>query len=208
MWFLSPDADMTNLVTLCNLTSKSEVERYCRSLIIDQGDFVNFIMYARAGVFEPYKYACAFRDRQPPHLIPTAEEHEALGSNGVGLLQGKAKKAIGKMSQMLRDRRHLAAHLFYTSGLAHWSLFYFDQRDVQERDNHWEHGPHLHFLSSAWISFDARVVFEQVTDGKGQFPAVHIRYSGRSERAARRPGMTARRITAPGSWAGGGRPSP
>jgi hypothetical protein len=82
--FFSPDADITSLLTLCNLPSKSEVEKYCRSLTIRQRDFVSFIVHAQSGVFESYKYACAFRDRQPPHLIPTAEEHAALSASDVG----------------------------------------------------------------------------------------------------------------------------
>jgi hypothetical protein len=178
MFFLKADADVTSLCTLCNLLSKSEVEKYCRSLILRQRDFVSFVVYARFGVFEPYKYACHFRDRQPAHLIPTAEERAAIGTSGVGQpLQDKAKKAIHKMSQMLRDRRHLAVHLLYTPDYAHWSLFYFDQRDVRAIGNHWEHGPHIHFVSSSWISLDAGAVYEQIAHGKCKFPAVHIRYS-------------------------------
>jgi hypothetical protein len=58
------------LLTLCNLPSKSKVEKYCRSLIIRRRDFVTFLMCGRAGVFDPpYENACAFRDRQPSHLI-------------------------------------------------------------------------------------------------------------------------------------------
>ena len=89
------------MLTLCNLPSKNEVEKYCRTLNIRQCDFVSFILHAQLGVFVPYKYACAFRDRQPPHLIPTADERAALGASGVGPLQGKATKALYKMSQML-----------------------------------------------------------------------------------------------------------
>jgi hypothetical protein len=176
MFFIRPDADITSLLTLCNLPSKSEVEKYCRSLTIRQCDFVSFILHAQSGVFDPYKYACAFRDRQPPHLIPTADERAAFGASGVGPLQGKAKKVLYKMSQMLRDRRALAAHLFYTPDHAHWSLFYCDQRDTLTADNHWEHGPHLHFVSSIWVRIEAGTVYQQVTNGKCRFPSVHIRF--------------------------------
>jgi hypothetical protein len=177
MFFLSPDADITNLLMLCNLRSKSEVEKLCRSLTIRQRDFVTFVVYAQSGVFDPYKYACAFRDRQPPNLIPTAKERAAISASGIGRpLQHKAKKAFDKMSQMFRDKRALAAHLIYTLDHAHWSLFYCDQRDTRAADNHWEHGPHLHFVSSIWIRLDAATVYQQVTHGKCRFPAVHIRF--------------------------------
>ena len=80
---------------------------------------------------------------------------------------------------MLRDRRHRAAHLLYTADLAHWSLFYFDQRDTRAAGNHWRHGPHLHFVSSIGVPGDAAAVYQQVTHGKRKFPAIHIRYSQR-----------------------------
>jgi hypothetical protein len=76
----SPDADITRLLTLCNLRSKSEVETHCRSLTLRQCDFGIFIEYAQCGVFDHYRYVSAFRDRQPPHLIPTAEERAAIGA--------------------------------------------------------------------------------------------------------------------------------
>jgi hypothetical protein len=49
-------------------------------------------------------------------------------------------------------------------------------KEMWERENHWEHGPHLHYVSSAWINLDAEAVYQQVTNGKCRFPAVHIRW--------------------------------
>jgi hypothetical protein len=180
MFFLRPDADITSLLALCNLPSKSEVEKYCRSLVIRPHDFTSFVVYGREGCFDPpYRYASAFRDRQPPHLIPTDEERAGIGASRVGQpLQDKGRKALYKMVQMLQERKQLAAHLFYTFNLAHWSLFYFDQRDTQVAANHWEHGPHLHYVSSAWLPLDAETVYQQVTHGRYRFPAVHIRVLG------------------------------
>lgn len=175
MFFLSPDADVTALLTLCNLPSRSEVERYCRSLVIRPHDFTSFVVYSREGFFDPpYKYACAFRDRQPPHLIPTDQERAAIGASRVGQpLQDKAKKALSKMIHMLHERRHFAAHLVYASNLAHWSFFYFDQRDTQAAGNHWEHGPHLHYVSSTWLPLDAATVYQQVTHGRCRSRSPH-----------------------------------
>jgi hypothetical protein len=54
---------------------------------------VTFIEYAQYGVFDHYKYVSAFRDRQPPHLVPTAEERGANGASGAERpLQPEAKK--------------------------------------------------------------------------------------------------------------------
>ena len=173
---ISRDADPADLIRLCNLPSKADAERYCRSLTIRQRDFVCFVMYGIGGVLNNYKYASFFQDRIPSHLVPTDDERSALAANGLGPLQGKAKKTLNQMGEILRQRKHLAAHLFYTPSGRHWSLFYLSFREVRAVGNHWAHGPHLHFASSIWIPLDAGEVYDQVRQGKRDFPSLHVRY--------------------------------
>ena len=173
------DADCSSLLELCSFQDKREVEKFCRALTIRQTDFVLFIMRAQSGDLAPYRYASHFRDPPIPHLIPSNDERAALGANGPGPLQGRAHKALTKMSQFLQDRRHFCAHLFYTPDHHFWHLFYFDQRDITPRDNHWEHGAHLHYASDVWINADAGTIWSQVKAGKQRLPAFHIRYDVR-----------------------------
>jgi hypothetical protein len=173
------DADCSSLMALCSLKEKREVEKLCRTLTIRQTDFVQFILLGKTGGLAPYRYACHFEDRPIAHLIPTDEERGALATNGLGPLQGQARKALTKMSQFLRDRRHLSAHLFYTPDHVHWNLFHFDQRDISPRSNHWEHGAHIHYASDLWIDEWAGDIWQQVQAGKQRFRTFHIRYQGR-----------------------------
>jgi hypothetical protein len=108
------DADCSSLVELCNFKDKRELGKFCRTLTIRQTDFVLFILCAQSGGLAPYRYASHFEDHPIPHLIPSEDERTALAANGLGPLQGQARKALTKMSQFLRDRRHLSTHLFYT----------------------------------------------------------------------------------------------
>jgi hypothetical protein len=173
------DADCSSLVELCNFKDKRDLEKFCRTLTIRQTDFVLFILCAQSGGLAPYRYASHFEDRPIPHLIPSDDERAALAANGLGPLQGQARKALTKMSQFLRDRRHLAAHLFYTPDHAFWHLFYFDQRDTAARGNHWEHGSHLHYASDVLINADAGTVWSRVRGGKRKFSTIHIRFAVR-----------------------------
>ena len=173
------NADCSALVELCNFKDKRELEKFCRTLTIRQTDFVQFILCAQSGGLVPYRYASHFEDRPIPHLIPSEEERAALSVNGLGPLKGHARKALTKMSQFLRDRRHLCAHLFYTPDYAFWHLFYFDQRDMAARDNHWEYGAHLHYASDVWINTDAGAIWNQVKAGKRRFQTIHIRFTTR-----------------------------
>lgn len=169
------DADCSSLVELCNFEDKRELEKFCRTLTIRHTDFVLFILCARSVGLAPYRYASHFEDRTIPHLIPSEDERAAIAANGLGPLQGRARKAVTKMYQLLRDRRQRAAHLFYTPDHAFWHLFYFDQRDAATRGNHWEHGAHLHYASDVWINADAGTIWNQVKAGKRRFPSIHIR---------------------------------
>lgn len=125
----------------------------------------------------PYSHQIYYRDFIPEHLIPTKEEDEAIKNNGLGLIQGKAKKWANKISQIFIDRRYLVGHLFYTEDLKYWHFFYFDQRDLSNDENHWAKGSHIHFINYLWPQYTASSVWEHFTNGnpimKG---SVHIQY--------------------------------
>jgi hypothetical protein len=142
--------DFKGLLELFNIKRKRDLDRYCKDLKIYDTDFVELILTGRAGGMTPYLYKAHFMDKVPEHLLPSREEEEALGGSTVGPLEGKAKKFTTKIHQIFQDRRYLAAHLFYTPSHTYWHLFYFDHRDHSGRNNHWKHGPHLHFLNFLW----------------------------------------------------------
>jgi hypothetical protein len=84
----------------------------------------------------------------PPQIIPAESEHEALARNGVGQLSREAKKFVNKIDQMFAQRRLFNGHLFIPRIRENdWHLFYFDQRDVDPNNNHWEEGEHIHLMS-------------------------------------------------------------
>ena len=172
------NADVEALAWLFNIESKRDLEKYCRDCVVRDVDFVAFILVARAGGLEPYRYACHFAERVPSHLRATDEELAALSLNGIGLLKGRARKAVSKTFQLYEDRRCFAAHLFYTPDYAYWYLFYFDQRDQAATENHWQHGSHIHLISSHWSNLTLEKVWQQVKAEHTDFASkIHLRYS-------------------------------
>jgi len=78
---------------------------------------------------------------------------------------------------MFKDRRLLAVHLFYARSQKHWHMFYFDQRDYSADNNHWLHGPHIHYSQSSFTRETLATVWRGVCQAKPEFPkSVHIRY--------------------------------
>jgi hypothetical protein len=81
---------------------------------------------------------------------------------------------------MFEERRWLVGHIFYNKDLTDWHLFYFDQRDQEDRRNHWKHGPHIHFFNVVWPNLDPAQIWESFCRRK-ELPkgALHIRYKRR-----------------------------
>jgi len=178
-------AQPEKLIRLFNIETKRELEKYCREIVVHGSDLVALILGGQAGVLDPYKYACHFDQKVGPHLNPSTEEFSALDQNGVGPLKGKAKKAVSKVFQMFRERRCLAAHLFYTPSHAYWYLFYFDQRDTASQRNHWVHGSHIHLITSHWPNLTLEDAWQQVLSGKLNFTnKIHLRYLKRDSPVA------------------------
>ena len=177
------------LLQLLNLGAKKDVQKYCRDLIIRSEDLSNLILIGRVAGLENYKYACHFAQIAPEHLNPTQRDLAALASNGVGPLSRAARKTATKMFQIFQDRRMFCAHLFYMPSMAYWHLFYFDQRDTTDHNNHWRiGGPHIHYSRESFSREPLRDVWRKVCASPPETPAsVHIRYDYHHNRKRPRP---------------------
>lgn len=166
------------LLNLLNAPDKSSAQKICKDLVIESKDLFDFIIAGRNGLLQPYRYACHFSDYTPEHVIPSAEQLSALSHHGVGLFTGKAKTAVNKMFQAIKDRRMFAAHLLYLPPQDYWSLFYFDQRDQTEFGNHWKiGGSHIHYSCEAFTRDSMQSMWQAICQLRPSPPsAEHIRY--------------------------------
>ena len=146
-----------------------------------QQDLVGFILAAQQGAIAPYKYANHFARNLPSHLHPSSAEKDAIAANGVGYFRSReARKFNSKVFQLFREQRSIAAHLFYTPCHKFWHLFYFDNRDTDEAENHWKHGAHVHYVSDLWPELTMESAWSQVLRGELRFASkLHIRYRSR-----------------------------
>lgn len=168
---------LEDLLTLFNIGKKRDVEAHCRKLIIRSEDFSNVILTAGVAGLGPYAYVCHFTELAPESLQPSAEELTALGKHGVGEISGKALKAVRKLDQIFKDRRLVSVHLFHSSSHKYWHMFYFDQRDYQAANNHWNQGPHLHYSQNSFTRESLSDVWSKVCQSKPEFPkSIHVRY--------------------------------
>ena len=130
-----------SLLEVFNFRSKRELFTHSKNLVVHQQDMVALILAARGNALGPCCYANHFAQTTPDHLHPNGAQKDAFATNGVGTFRTKeAQKFVSKTFQLFSERRAVAAHLFYTADRQYWHIFYFDNRDISESENHWKHG--------------------------------------------------------------------
>lgn len=138
---------MNDLLAIFDILEKSKLVEHCKNAVVYSTDLANLILASQAEVIA-IRHIPVFQHHHPEHLILTNEDLSALGSNGVGPLRPRAQKTVRKLDEMFAQRRMFCGHLFWMPESAgEWHLFYFDQRDVSDRNNHWQHGSHIHLMS-------------------------------------------------------------
>ena len=173
----TPESQNTEvLLKLFTFDKKRELERYCREIVIDSTAFADFILACELGQF-PFLHMIHYRDHMPEHLHLNDKDSAALAANPVGPLQPDAQKTVRKISQMFKDRRYLVGHIFYLPDLSKWHFFQFDQRDLEDKENHWKEGAHIHFLNWLWPNYEPKTLWANFTSGKAKMnDSLHVRY--------------------------------
>ena len=96
----------------------------------------------------------------------------------MGPARGKALKSIRKINQMFEDRRLFSAHMIFHPATPEWHLFYFDQRDWQQRGNHFHKGSHIHYSRHDIVRASAARIWEGVMASPPKPPkSEHVRYN-------------------------------
>lgn len=166
------------LIELLNAPDRATAEGICRTLVISDDDLVQFVLAARVGLLEPYRYAMHFTDYIPRDASIESIDLAPIASSEVGPMSGPAVKAFRRIEHVFNARRLFAAHLLYTPGHTHWHLFYFDQRDRQVKSNHWKAGgAHIHYSRESYCRSSLRDVWSKVCGHPPKVPGhTYIRY--------------------------------
>lgn len=174
---MSEPHDIDSLKQIFYFEKKSDLARYCKVASIFKSDFAALILACESRV-TPWHHRIHHRDFIPEHLQPTKEEQAALtAAHGVGPLNGKAATMMRKVRQISKERRYLVGHIFFVPTLKNWHFFYFDQRDLSARENHWDHGAHIHLINHLWPNQDAQTLWNTFRSGNVKLSgSIHIKY--------------------------------
>jgi hypothetical protein len=137
-----------NFLTLLSINKKSEVDKYCKDLLITEFDL--FLLIHNCYQIN-LVHSAKFIEYVPDHLEITTDDKQSL-------YNGNATSVSKKLNPLLRERRVIHAHLLYRG--YEWHCFYFSYEDIEiEEKNHWEFGSHLHYISYLWSNFTKKQVW-------------------------------------------------
>lgn len=169
------DSSLDDLISILSIDRKQELKRHCRVATITQTDFANLIMTCMAGGI-PLSHRRHHRGYIPDHL--QLSEHDIGALTPTGQFKERAQKTMRKVSAIFNERRLLSGHIFLSPDHSRWHLFYFDQRDFSERNNHWDGGSHIHLINWLWPGRTAQSTWREFCDGNPNMKgALHIRFA-------------------------------
>ena len=164
---------LKDLLMLFTFAKKKELEKYARTFVMREGDFVDLVLACHQGQL-PFKHGVHYR-RTAPKDLPDPPGNVAAGAGGAPVLDVKRLKVL--WNRLQHESTWGAAHLFYTENFYEWHLFIFDHHDqAQHRGNHWVFGAHMHFVNWLWPRLDPEKVWNDfVLSGKKPGSSLHLR---------------------------------
>ena len=157
--------------------NKNDLGKLCKNTVITQDAFAEFIRVYQAKVL-PWNHLISYRDFLPKYLEFTLKDSSNFPDLSIGPPEKEQVKTMMKWYQLLRDRRYLVGHMFYSPDHRNWQFFYFDNRDLNRYDNHYKCGPHVHLINYLWPEHTPATIWKKFTDGNPNMKgAVHIQFS-------------------------------
>ena len=160
-----------------SITTKQELEKHCRTLVIESGSFAGLVLGCETGAI-PWIHRAIRKYKVPEHLDLDDKDIAAIGGAKAGQpLSKEAHKAFTKMDQTFKDRTVLVGHIFAAPSLSWWNLFYFSEKDTSVSDSHWIGGAHIHLINDLTRPNEtANSIWSKFVSGDKLGSAIHIRF--------------------------------
>lgn len=170
-----------NIKTLFDAENKKDLIRIADKMMVSGDDIARMVFnHAAAGFTHTRKHKWF----HPEDLLHTKEEFEAFSEiEQVGPITDKrALKFLKKTQEMLAKRKYISAHLLEKGD--EWHIFYFDFNDryAPQGQNHYQHGPHVHYISHLWgKQTDKNLIWQELENRQTKIASIHIQYNDQRE---------------------------
>lgn len=173
------------LIDLLLIDRKGDLDKRARETTVHQLDLVEIVLACQTGQL-PWLHEIHSQQYIPDHLHLSESDQNAMIEQRPGPFTPEGRKAFNKISETFRQRRVQTGHMFVTPSGSRWHLIYFDQRDIEQNRNHWEHGPHLHLINWLWPHVDPVKLWSDFTSKKTRVSgALHVRFQEQERQSLR-----------------------
>ncbi len=147
---ISAEGVPEKFVHLVSLAKKSEVQKFCKTLVVTEHDL--FLMIHNCAQIG-FRHRSRFPEFVPDHLEIHKDDEEKMAD-------GDFHPISKKMSAILKERRNIHVHLFDRG--EEWHCLYFSFEDIElDESNHWKKGCHIHYVSHLWPNFTKEQVWNK-----------------------------------------------
>lgn len=109
----------------------------------------------------------------PEHLEFTTDDHDA-----VFVRRENSQRSFRRLVAGFKERKKVTFHLFRERDGTNWHCFYFTLRDMfghpDTKVAHWKGGPHVHYVSRAYVDEDADEFVDEFRTGNWKFSSEHV----------------------------------
>lgn len=155
-----------NIGSLFSAKSMREVKRLSASLKLTENDLFLMIHNSRQ-----LGFSCRSKNSSfvPDHLQITDSDWQSFK-------EGRVEQMPRKFFNLLRERKVINVHLFESG--SQWHCFFFTYSDIDEvSENHWEGGPHIHYVSHIWPRLNRNTLWESLNRRRERASSgVHIKF--------------------------------
>lgn len=153
----------SKLQDLLNQTKKSKLKAYCSRITISEEELVLLVHNcSQIG----YTHQSKFLEYVP-------ENRRLSKIDRTVLIKNEPKKFFNKVRSIFNERKNYIVHLFEKGQI--WHCFYYTYHEMEERNNQFKLGPHLHFVNYLWTEYSKNQVWKAFDMREHDIKGAHIR---------------------------------
>lgn len=164
-------------IILCK--EKSQLEKLCKKSTISMEDFVGFIMACEAGVTH-LNHIIHYFDYVPDELETKEEDWAILSASAEERASKEGQKSLRRVFKLHDKRQYRVGHMFFSKELvqpfSEWHFIFFEVKELNQRNNHWEKGAHIHITNHLWPNLACQDVWNEFLTQR-KFPTAKLHLS-------------------------------
>lgn len=170
----------TSFAEIISCSTKSELEKLCKTARLPKSNFADFIVACKAGVTH-LNHTMHFIDYVPAELQHQESDWEILNADSKIQSSKQGQKALKRLFKSHGERQYRVGHMFISKELSHpireWHFVFFEIDELYDKGSHWVKGSHVHITNYLWPNLYCQTIWEDFVLRK-KFPnsKLHLSY--------------------------------